>query len=448
MSESQGPAQSAAGRLSDDGMWYWDGQQWRATLSEDGRWRWDGQKWQPAATSMAPAPSGRVLATGAALGRKGIETLCVSPDARRIAWIAPQGKAATVLLDGQPLGTYDEIRADSLVFSPDARRFSYGVIRSKDQHFVVLDGQETGPYQRSANFMFSPDSNHHAYMAKSGGQWHVIRDGMPGPGFDNMYPPDFYFSSDSAHLGYLTSRGKQRILVVDTSERPVAGDQWLTASLALSGDSARAAVGVSRGKRAFIVVDATEYGPYDELLDAPVAFSPNGEHLAYAVKNGGRAFVVRDGKPQQPYDSIGTSSESMIWSAVGDRLAYVGGRGPLTMIVVDGEEWEPCMGVSRLAFSPDGQRLAVVQDLGKSRAVVIDRLAGKPYIGIGALAFDSTGAHLAYMAVAPPQTTVLVRDGHELPLEGALASPIVFDSGGALHYIELRGDSLYLVERP
>jgi len=115
--------------------------------------------------------------------------------------------------------------------------------------------------------------------------------------------------------------------------------------------------------------------------------------------------------------------------------------------VVDGEEWEPCHGVQELAFSPDGKRLAGIEDLGKSSAVVVDRVAGKPYLGIGALVFDSTGAHLAYLAMATPQSFVLVRDGQELPLEGALASSIVFDADGAIHYVEMRRNSLYFVER-
>jgi hypothetical protein len=51
-------------RLSPDGMYYWDGQQWVSTLSHDGRTRWNGTAWVPtgqvygAATYQAP---GRVV---------------------------------------------------------------------------------------------------------------------------------------------------------------------------------------------------------------------------------------------------------------------------------------------------------------------------------------------------------------------------------------------------
>jgi hypothetical protein len=40
-------------RLSEDGLYYWDGRQWISTLSPDARSRWNGYAWVPVA-SMAP----------------------------------------------------------------------------------------------------------------------------------------------------------------------------------------------------------------------------------------------------------------------------------------------------------------------------------------------------------------------------------------------------------
>jgi hypothetical protein len=37
-------------KLSQDGLYYWDGQQWVSTLSNDGRSRWNGVAWVPVAT--------------------------------------------------------------------------------------------------------------------------------------------------------------------------------------------------------------------------------------------------------------------------------------------------------------------------------------------------------------------------------------------------------------
>jgi hypothetical protein len=41
-------------RLSPDGMYYWDGQQWVSTLSHDGRSRWNGTSWIPSGPVYAP----------------------------------------------------------------------------------------------------------------------------------------------------------------------------------------------------------------------------------------------------------------------------------------------------------------------------------------------------------------------------------------------------------
>ncbi len=41
-------------RLSDDGLYYWDGSRWISTLSPDGRWKWNGSAWVPVTGMVAP----------------------------------------------------------------------------------------------------------------------------------------------------------------------------------------------------------------------------------------------------------------------------------------------------------------------------------------------------------------------------------------------------------
>jgi hypothetical protein len=41
-------------RLSPDGMYYWDGQQWLSTLSHDGRTRWNGTSWVSTGQTQTP----------------------------------------------------------------------------------------------------------------------------------------------------------------------------------------------------------------------------------------------------------------------------------------------------------------------------------------------------------------------------------------------------------
>lgn len=53
-------------RLSDDGLYYWDGSRWISTLSPDGGWRWNGSAWVQVggmtAPAFAPYPSYQQLA--------------------------------------------------------------------------------------------------------------------------------------------------------------------------------------------------------------------------------------------------------------------------------------------------------------------------------------------------------------------------------------------------
>jgi len=44
------------GQLSADGLWYWNGQEWKSTLSPDGVHRWNGSAWVPAGPAPPPAP--------------------------------------------------------------------------------------------------------------------------------------------------------------------------------------------------------------------------------------------------------------------------------------------------------------------------------------------------------------------------------------------------------
>jgi Flp pilus assembly pilin Flp len=40
--------------FSPDGLWWWDGAQWRPAVSPDGRWLWDGRGWVPAGPARLP----------------------------------------------------------------------------------------------------------------------------------------------------------------------------------------------------------------------------------------------------------------------------------------------------------------------------------------------------------------------------------------------------------
>jgi hypothetical protein len=55
--------------LSDDGMWWWDGQTWQPAVSADGRLRWDGRQWQPIPGQPMDGQLGAQRSSNATLGR-------------------------------------------------------------------------------------------------------------------------------------------------------------------------------------------------------------------------------------------------------------------------------------------------------------------------------------------------------------------------------------------
>lgn len=50
-------------KISPDGMYYWDGQQWLSTLSLDGRFRWNGEAWVPTGQASSAMAYQQPLAT-------------------------------------------------------------------------------------------------------------------------------------------------------------------------------------------------------------------------------------------------------------------------------------------------------------------------------------------------------------------------------------------------
>lgn len=51
-------------RFSADGLWWWDGAEWKPAVSPDRLWRWNGHGWEPAAPGSAAKGSGIGLAVG------------------------------------------------------------------------------------------------------------------------------------------------------------------------------------------------------------------------------------------------------------------------------------------------------------------------------------------------------------------------------------------------
>jgi hypothetical protein len=99
-------------------------------------------------------------------GRKcdGIAEIKFSDGGESLAYVAQSEQTETVVLDGRPQRTFDNIGGGSLVFSPGGRKLAYEA-RSGWARFVVVDGKRKGRYAMVGYLTFSPDGRHYAYAA-------------------------------------------------------------------------------------------------------------------------------------------------------------------------------------------------------------------------------------------------------------------------------------------
>jgi len=369
-------------------------------------------------------------------------SIIVSPDCRRVAYVARAGKNNVAVVDGKEQKQYDKIEKGSPVFSPDSQRVAY-VARADGKQFVVVDGQEGNPYHPKwgegtgiSGLVFSPDSQRVAYVARADGKQFVVVDGQEQLQYKSVGSP--VFSPDSQRLAYIAHHG------------------------------GRLHSGVC------VILDGQEQLQY-KSVGSPV-FSPDSQRVAYVARPDGKQFVVVDGQEGNPYHpkwGEGTGISGLVFSPDSQRVAYwvqndiidEGGGKSEGFVVVDGQEGElyeyrvPQEGPP--VFSPDSQRVAYVAKRGKW-FVVVDGQAGKRHTRIEerSLVFSTDSRRVAYVALVPArrwgfiklgQRSLVVIDGQEGSRYDSIVAPresggIIFDLPNQLYYIARKGHAFYLVE--
>ena len=92
------------------------------------------------------------------------------------------------------------------MFSPDSNHFAY-VAEVNEKKTIVVDGTEGNSYDRIDDITFSADSGHMAYRARLGDKWFVVLDGLEGKHYDEIGYDTPVFSPDGKRL--VTSSDKE-----------------------------------------------------------------------------------------------------------------------------------------------------------------------------------------------------------------------------------------------
>lgn len=142
----------------------------------------------------------------------GVGSPVFSPDSMRTAYAAQRGDKWFVVVDAQS-GPESSGVSDP-IFSPDSRHYAYHITTSTGQMCLISDGKQEMLYDGvgGTGLLFSPDSQHFAYSAKKKDADFVVIDGEeigPYDGFVNTS----HFVFDGNRLRALALKGYEIIKV-------------------------------------------------------------------------------------------------------------------------------------------------------------------------------------------------------------------------------------------
>ena len=344
------------------------------------------------------------------------------------------------------------------LFSPDSKHFAYRVdypssteAELNRSNMVLLDGMQVFAGSETEELVFSPDSQHLAFIATPvfRGKVCVILDGEIGPSYDGVLSEAPVFSPDSKQIAYWAlHKGKRFVAVAELREgKWVVVHDWKDAPThdgrmqlpVFSPDSQHMAyVGVDGGKASVWLDGKQQEASYQGI--APPLFSPDSKRLAYVAIQGEEKFVVCDGKEGTHYDLV--QYPFCVFSPDSKHLAYIGWRGAKGdpakwrgarwFLVCDGMEGPPVAYTMREGpdekapvFSPDSKHLAYFCERGREQFIMCDGIAGP-----------------AHAIVRIPEKYCLV-DGKAITPGMDPAPP---DKNGTLRYVVGDGKEAWLVE--
>jgi hypothetical protein len=293
--------------------------------------------------------------------------------------------SSTIVINGSKGQTYDEI--EQLTVSPDGKRVAF-VAKKAGKMFVVVDGTEGKKYDFIKNLKFSPDSQHTAYCVGEGIYTHVdnpngvggaedmaqkmfvVIDNNEGKKYDGSFAQandlqtyDPLFSKDGKKVTYSAIENGKNIIVADGQELSGFSDQKYPQFI---GNSYDLVYLVSENNKYFLVVGGSKKQTHDYIsdLNTPLYVGKDTSQIAYEAKdNKVSSVIVND--VSYPISSGGLKDFS--FSNLGKYFAYYTeySNGPTSSeeIFVNGKSFDTVVTASSTPltsplFSPNDQLLA------------------------------------------------------------------------------------------
>lgn len=250
-------------------------------------------------------------------------------------------ESATIVIDGKSGKSYDEI--NGITVSPNGKRIAF--IATKDKKmFVIVDGIEGKKYDYIKNLTFSADSQHIAYAAGK----------------------EKYFQPDSPYSG--NDMVKKMGIVVDAKEEKVYDGTYIGVNVydtyfpVFSKDGKKVTYTAIKNKKDILIVDDNEIAEFPYQQYPYPQFIGNTYDLIYLDSENNKQFLVVTGKKGTPHDNIwsGTNLPYYIGKDA-SQIAYEAEDNDVNTVIINGTSFreEPLTrGLQAVTFSPSGKYIA------------------------------------------------------------------------------------------
>jgi hypothetical protein len=332
------------------------------------------------------------------------------------AILTMKGSRSLVVVDGVAGPLFDELYSttgersltaqNAVAFSPNGEHYAY-LARTGGEYQMIYDGKEIyrAPYSitalRYGELQFSPGGKHVYFIAAeltdhSNATYRLVMDGKPGPrtGHQALAP---VFSPDDTRWAYVARKVDGRdadvFTVVDGKEAGNLGIRHVfTADNRLLSVTAN-----TSATRPALLIDGK---PALKGVNYPdkIWIAPTGSRWAVAAqpKAGEPTLLFVDGKPL----TGATDPRQVVFSSDGKRYLAECHTATSAFVVTDGKAGAEYLGVSRLLFSPDSSKAFYLAQNGSKSFLVVngEESEGFEYLAgqTAPLAMSKTGGRYGY----------------------------------------------------
>lgn len=240
-----------------------------------------------------------------------------------------------------------------ILFDTNGTREAYKIQRD-GKWIVVLDGQESAPFDSVSTPVFSPDGSQFAYSAVVAEQAFVVVNNVAKENFyDNI--GGLAFSPDGQRLVYLAGKGGKFVVILNDKESKAyqeistlntsAGEAYFV----FSQDGQNVAFKVTENDQTFIVVNGQEGKKYDSISN--FVFVDNGNSYTYqAVIDGTQITVINQTEVVDNNNSDQNTDQNIVDDPSPDPTADSSASGQV--IKYKKNKYDKNLDPDRLQYSP------------------------------------------------------------------------------------------------